>query len=168
MRTTIPTLFAAATLTMSAQAFTIDFNSLVVPEGTTVNGVTPLVINVVGYGDVRFEVGPASGDVLVVDDTHKNDSGTFTYSLELDAGETVLVTFLGSQAINVDFDIIGIDNGESANLSQFSASEFQLDAIGGDGVGIAAVSWDTVPEPGSSLLILIGAGSMILRRRRRK
>ncbi|MCP5537587.1 MAG: PEP-CTERM sorting domain-containing protein [Akkermansiaceae bacterium] len=166
MKTKFLTLIAIGMATAASQAFTIDFNALVVPLGTTVTSTTPLTVNVAGYGDVKFEV--ANPDVLVVGMNHQNDSGTYMNSLELDAGETVLVTFLGPKALNVDFDIIGINAGESANPVPvgFSGSEYQLDAIGGNGVGIAAISWNTVPEPSSSLLVLVGAGSLILRRRR--
>ena len=63
-------LIAAMSLAASAvsQAFTIDFNALVVPSGTTITSATPLTINVAGYGDVRFEVG--GSDVVEVDNTH--------------------------------------------------------------------------------------------------
>lgn len=165
MKTKFLTLIALGAATAISQAFTIDFNALEVPLGTTVTQATPLTVTVAGYGDVKFEV--ANPDVLVVATNHQNDSGTFMNALELDAGETVLVTFLGPQALNVDFDIIGINAGESANPVPvgFGGDEYQLDAIGGNGVGIAAISW-TVPEPSSSLLVLVGAGSLILRRRR--
>ena len=167
MKTKLFTLFATMAATLGLQAFTIDFNGLVVPRLTTVDASTPLVINVAGYGDVRFEVGAASPDVLVVDTNHSNDGGsTFQNSLELDPGETVLVTFLGPQAINVDFDIIGINNGESATPVPFGSSEHQLEAIGGDGVGVAAISWNVVPEPSSGLLVLVGVSALMLRRRR--
>lgn len=169
MKAKLYTLLATMAATVGIQAFTIDFNGLVVPHLTTVDASTPLVINVAGYGDVKFEVGPASADILVVDTNHSNDGGTtFQNSLELDPGETVLVTFLGPQAINVDFDIIGINDGESANPVPvgFSGDEYQLDAIGGNGVGIAAISWNVVPEPSSGLLVLVGVSALMLRRRR--
>ncbi len=167
MKAKLFTLLTTMAATVGIQAFTIDFNGLVVPLLTTVDSTTPLVINVAGYGDVRFEVGPASPDVLVVDTNHSNDGGTtFQNSLELDPAETVLVTFLGPQAINVDFDIIGINAGESATPVPFGSSEYQLDAIGGDGVGIAAISWNVVPEPSSGLLVVVGVSSLMLRRRR--
>ena len=89
-------------------------------------------------------------------------------SLELDAGEIVWVTFLGPQALNVSFDIIGINNGESATPVYIGSGGdiHQLEAIGGNGVGTAAITWDAVPTPSSSLLVLVGSGSLILRRRR--
>lgn len=172
MKAIFSTLLATAAAASMAQAFTIDFNSLLAPDGSDLTGASvssgsPLVITVPGYGTVRFEVGGT--DVLNVDQNHSNDGGTtFQNSLELDAGERVLVTFVGPEAMNVNFDIIGLNSGEAANpvAVGITGDEYQLDAIGGDGVGIAAISWDAVPEPSSSLLILLGAGSLVLRRSR--
>ncbi len=164
MKTILSTLMAAAVATTVTQAFTIDFNALVVPLNTTVTVGSPLTIPVAGYGDVRFE---ASGtDVLTVSNNHSNGSGTFQNSLELDPGETVTVVFLGPQELNVNFDIIGVNAGESATPTISGPRTYQLQAIGGDGVGVAAISWDAVPEPSSSLLVLLGAGSLVLRRSR--
>jgi len=170
MKSTFLTLSLSIAAAATTQAFTIDFNALVVPLGTTVSAGSPLTINVAGYGDVKFAVG--GSDVLIVDTNHSNDGGTtFQNSLELDSGESVLVTFLGPQALNVDFDIVGLDSGESAQPTPFglTGTDYLLNVIGGsgtDGVGIAAISWDTVPEPSSSFLVLVGAGALILRRRR--
>ncbi|MBT8044375.1 MAG: PEP-CTERM sorting domain-containing protein [Verrucomicrobiae bacterium] len=166
MKTKFLALMTMGVSALTSQAFTIDFNALDVPLGTTVTSTSPLTVNVAGYGDVKFEV--ASPDVLVVASNYQNDSGTFMNSLEFDPGESVLVTFLGPLALNVDFDIIGISAGESANPVPigFDGDEYQLDVIGGNGVGIAAISWNAVPEPSSSLLVLLGAGSLIMRRRR--
>jgi len=167
------TLFIAAiSLAASAvsQAFTIDFNALVVPSGTTVSAGTPLTINVAGYGDVRFEVGGT--DVVQVGTTYSNDSGTVINSLEMDSGETVLVTFLGPEALNVNFDIAGVTPGEEvAQISQnpVRTAEFQVNLIGNagsDGAGITAVSWTSVPEPSSALMGMLGLSVLVLRRRR--
>lgn len=165
MKALLSTLVTTAAAATMAQAFTIDFNGLVVPAGTTVTAAFPLTINVAGYGDVRFE---ANGtDSLVVANNHSNDGGTtFQHSLELDPGETVRVVFLGPQELNVNFDVIGINAGESATPVVTGPQQYQMQAIGGDGVGLAAISWDAVPEPSSSLLVLLGAGSLVLRRRR--
>lgn len=166
-------LITAVSLAASAlsQAFTIDFNALVVPQGTTIDSGTPLTINVTGYGDVRFEVGGT--DVVQVGTTYSNDAGTtIVNSLEMDAGDKILVTFLGPEALNVDFDIAGLTPGEEVvQITQHAIRtfEFQVNTIGNpgsDGAGIAAVSWTAVPEPSSALLGLLGAGTLILRRRR--
>ena len=166
------TLIAALSLSASAatQAFTIDFNALVEPLGTTVTSATPLTIDVTGYGPVRFEVAPS--DVVEVGQTHSNDSGTIVNSLEMDSGERILVTFLGPEALNVNFDIAGINPGEEAvDISNhiIRTNEYQVSTIGNegsDGTGLAAVSWNVVPEPSSALLGGLGAGLLILRRRR--
>ena len=165
-------LIAAMSLAASAvsQAFTIDFNALVVPSGTTITSATPLTINVAGYGDVRFEVG--GSDVVEVGNTHANDSGTVVNSLEMDPGERILVTFLGPTALNVNFDVAGINPGQDVvQVTQhvIRTSEYQVSTVGNpgsDGTGLAAVSWTTVPEPSSALLGTLGAGMLILRRRR--
>ena len=171
MKTTT-SLIAAISLaaTAATQAFTIDFNALVVPLGTTVDSATPLTINVAGYGDVLFEVG--GSDVVQVGNTHANDSGTVVNSLEMDAGDRILVTFLGPDALNVNFDIAGVNPGqEVVQVTQHAIRtyEFQVNTIGNpgsDGAGLAAVSWNSVPEPSSALLGGLGAGLLILRRRR--
>lgn len=154
-----------------SQAFTIDFNALVVPSGTTITAATPLTVDVAGYGDVKFEVG--GSDVVQVGNTYQNDAGTtIVNSLEMDAGDTVLVTFLGPEALNVDFDIAGLTPGEeSVQITQHAilTFEFQVNTIGNpgsDGAGIAAVSWTAVPEPSSALLGMLGVGALVLRRRR--
>lgn len=165
MKTKFLTLAALGAATAIGQAFTIDFNALEVPFGTIVDSATPLTVTVAGYGDVRFEVPPTV--VIEVDSNYQNDGGTIQNSLELDSTDVVLVTFLGPTALNVDFDIIGVNSGESASATYFPLSDDYQYAPGGsgDGAGIAAISW-TVPEPSSSLLVLVGAGSLILRRRR--
>ncbi len=161
------TLIASLAVTTAAHAFTIDFNALQVAFGTTVNSSTPLTVNIAGYGDVKFEV--TNLDELIVDKHHSDGAlAPLQNSLELDSDETVVVTFLGAAALNVDFDIIGIDGTESTEASYFAgADNYQYSPGAGiDGTGIARVTWNTVPEPSSSLLVLVGAGSLILRRRR--
>ncbi|MCP5536086.1 MAG: PEP-CTERM sorting domain-containing protein [Akkermansiaceae bacterium] len=160
--------------TALSQAFTLDFNALVsanvVALGDTVTSGTPLTVNVAGYGDVRFEVGGT--DVVEVGNSYANDSGTVKTSLEMDPGDTVLVTFLGPDALNVDFDIVGLTPGEEVvQITQHAIRtfEFQVNTIGNpgsDGAGIAAISWTSVPEPSSAILGMLGAGALVLRRRR--
>ena len=160
--------------TALSQAFTIDFNALVsatpLALGDTVTSSTPLTINVTGYGDVLFEVGGT--DVVEVGNSYENDSGTVETSLEMDAGDTVLVTFLGPDALNVDFDIVGLTPGEEVvQITQHAIRtfEFQVNTTGNpgsDGAGIAAISWTAVPEPSSALLAMLGVGALVLRRRR--
>lgn len=166
-------LIAAISLATTAlsQAFTIDFNALVVPVGTTIDSDNSLTIDVEGYGDVRFEV--AGTDVVQVGTTYSNDPGTsIVNSLEMDGGDTVLVTFLGPEALNVDFDLAGLTPGEEVvqiNQNAFHTYEFTVNTVanpGADGAGIAAVSWTAVPEPSSAMLGALGACAILLRRRR--
>lgn len=173
MKAIFTSLMATAAAASMASAFTIDFNGPTMPDGSpwasplTVTSGSPLTVNVPGYGSVTFEVG--SGVTLERGNAHSNDGGTtFQNSLQLDPGEAVVVTFVGPAAMNVNFDIIGINAGDapSAVPSVGTPNEFQVSTTGGDGVGIAGISWDAVPEPSSSLLVLVGAGSLILRRRR--
>lgn len=170
IKTLLIAAFSLATTAIS-QAFTIDFNALVVPVGTTITADTPLTIEVAGYGDVQFQV-PAT-DVVEVGTTFANHPGTsITNSLELDAGDTVVVTFLGPEVLDVDFDLVGITPGEEfVQITQnaIRTFEFQVNSIGNegtDGVGIAAVSFTSVPEPSSALLGLLGACAMVFRRNR--
>lgn len=166
-------LIAAFSLAATAlsQAFTIDFNALVVPSGTTITSGTPLTINVDGYGDVEFAV--TGSDVVQVGQAFANDPGTSVQNaLEMDAGDTIIVTFLGPDALNVDFDVAGVTPGEEVvqiNQSALRTYEFQVNTIanpGSDGAGLAAVSWTAVPEPSSAMLGLIGACAIVFRRRR--
>lgn len=168
-------LIAAMSLAAAAatQAFTIDFNGLVVPSGTSITSATPLTINVAGYGDVKFQVAP--GDAVQVGQVHANDSGTIKNSLEMDPGERIIVTFLGPQALNVNFDVVGINPGnpgqDAVQTTQhvIRTAEYQISTtgnVGSDGTGLAAVSWTAVPEPSTALLGGLGAGLLILRRRR--
>lgn len=167
-------LIAAISLSATAlsQAFTIDFNGLVVPLGTKVTATTPLTVNVAGYGDVLFEVGGT--DVVQVGDSYSNDGGTtIRNSLEMDPGDTVIVTFLAADALDVDFDIIGVTSGEEiVQITKVAFRSFEFHQVttigneGTDGAGIAAVSWTTVPEPSSAALGMLGLGALVLRRRR--
>jgi len=162
------TLIAILTATAAAHAFTIDFNSISADfsHGTTVTSSSSLTVNVAGYGNVSFEV--TNTDSLIVDNHHSSGGGPTQDSLEIDSDETVIVTFLGAPALNVDFEIIGIDGGESSEASYFAGTDDYryTPGIGTDGTGIARVTWNTVPEPSSSLLVLLGMSSLILRRRR--
>ncbi|MFK7910733.1 MAG: PEP-CTERM sorting domain-containing protein [Akkermansiaceae bacterium] len=165
-------LIAATSLAATAvsQAFTIDFNALALPSGTSITSTTPQAINVTGYGLVLFEV--PSPDEVQVGQIHANDSGTIKNSLEMDPGERIRVTFLGPKALNVDFDVTGVNPGfDQVNVTNIgdNPQKFQIDMIGNpgsNGAGLAAVSWTAVPEPSSALLGGLGAGLLILRRRR--
>ena len=155
-------LIASVAVTTAAQAFTIDFNALQVDHGTTVTASTPMMVNVAGYGEVKFEV--THSDALIVE-THQSNRERLPLqsSQELDSTETVVVTFLEAPALNVDFDIIETDSAESREASYFAGTG---DSRSTPDSGIARITWNTVPEPSSSLLVLVGASLLILRRRR--
>lgn len=181
MNAKLLTLIASTAAMSMASAFTIDFNTLTLSDGTTPSGFTintidsnsPQTVTVPGYGDVLFQVASGSSDSISVGSTFTNDAGTIQQSLELGSFETIVVTFLGADVLDVDFDIIGVSTGQNAapSVDALDRNQFQYSpntpAPGGtEGAGIAAISFTAVPEPSSSLLIVIGAGSMLLRRRR--
>jgi len=164
MKTKAPLMaVAAVALAAHAHAFTLDaipYNGLSMPS-------TPVAINVPGYGDVIFEEGPASS--LEVDNTYLNDNGTSGPSLNFKEGESVKITFVGPQPLNVDFDFSGLSVNERFDIQEdiFTPQSYVLTLQGkGDGAGLYAVSWEVVPEPTSALLGVVGGAFFAFRRRR--
>ncbi len=147
-------------VTINAGAFTLDF--------VAVNGATlppsPLVINVSGYDNVSFS--PGFGSALEVGNQYESDAGTVSTSLELDAIESVTVTFLGANPTNVDFDIIGPNVGEAVSIVQLSSASFLVSAQGSNGIGLQSVCFGAVPEPSVTILAALGTMSLVFRRRR--
>ncbi|MBK1830120.1 PEP-CTERM sorting domain-containing protein [Verrucomicrobiaceae bacterium R5-34] len=189
MKSKFLTLIASAAMLTAANAFTIDFNSMQISGDTGVIALDfdnagdqaisdgeQVEVNVPGYGLVRFEIVPESTYTVAVGSQFKNDSDSFQQSLEVEPGETVQVTFLEDVDIyNVNFDIIGVSADENSDVIPVFGSDkiFQYNTPTGsgpggenDGAGIAAISWSVVPEPSSALMVLLGAGSLVLRRRR--
>ncbi|MFD0894925.1 PEP-CTERM sorting domain-containing protein [Luteolibacter ambystomatis] len=164
MKTTIALAIASLCATMaSSMGFTLDFVGY---EGTTLPP-NPLIINVPGYGDVRFDA--ANGSTLQVDNAYQNDNGSAAPSLSFDQGEAIQVTFLGAQPLNVDFDFVGVSAGESFTVQPdlFKSQSFLINLQGsGDGAGLYAISWTQVPEPASAMLGVLGSALIVLRRRR--
>ncbi|BCU78451.1 hypothetical protein [Luteolibacter sp. LG18] len=164
MKTTIAYAIACLCGSMAvSQAFTLDFVGY---EGSTLPP-NPLVINVPGYGDVRFDA--ANGSSLVVNNAYQNDNGSAAPSLSFDQGEALQVTFLGAQPLNVDFDFVGVSSGESFTVQPdlFVSQSYIINLQGsGDGAGLYAISWTQVPEPTSAMLGVIGSMVLVLRRRR--
>ena len=68
----------------------------------------------------------------------------------MDPGERILVTFLGPTALNVNFDVAGVNPGQDVvQVTQhvIRTAEYQVSTIGNpgsDGAGLAAVSWTAV------------------------
>lgn len=164
MKTKLPLVAALSCMAFSnVNAFTLDFAGY---EGLVMGG-TPVTIHVPGYGQLAFEA--ASGSSLVINSVYLNDNGFGAPSLSFDENEAVKITFLGLDPLNVDFDFVGLSSGEDfvvqtdlfmphANLVTLRGS--------GDGAGIYAVSWNTVPEPASATLGMLGVLTLALRRRR--
>ncbi len=153
--------FFAAIPALSS-AFTIDFNS----SGTFLPN-TPQVINVPGYGNVTFTA--ASNSTLPVGSTYLNDNGFGAPAVLFENGEGLQVTFNAAPPLNVDFDFVGVSAGEDFTLHPdlFTPQTYILTFAGqGDGAGLYQISWNSVPEPSSAFLGLVGVAGLVLRRRR--
>ena len=148
-------------------AFSLDFN--LVPINTTVPPT--LTINVPGYGSVDFEILAGSA---VVDNKYASPPPTTTSpSLNFDTNESVKITFVGAQPEDIDFAFVGVSIGEQFTVTpQASPNEFvvTLANIGAGpgatkaGAGLYQINF--IPEPSSSILGVIGASMLLIRRRR--
>ncbi len=128
---------------------------------------TPFSVFIPGYGELVFEA--VTGSSLVVNSAYQNDNGFGGPSLSFDENESVKITFVGPEPLNVDFDFVGQSAGESFVIEKdvFTPQAFVVSLKGGgDGAGLYAVSWNAVPEPASATLGLLGAAMLVLRRRR--
>ncbi|MES2438841.1 MAG: PEP-CTERM sorting domain-containing protein [Verrucomicrobiota bacterium] len=148
-----------------ASAFTLD----VVGYGGAELSLNPVSVFVPGYGELIFEA--AAGSAIVVNSAYENDNGFGSPSLSFDQGEAIKVTFNGLEPLNVNFDFVGLSNGEAFVVQKdlFSPQTFLVNFQGaGDGAGLYAISWNTeaVPEPTSAMLGLIGTAVFAFRRRR--
>ena len=167
MKTKLPLIAAIyCGLCASGSAFTLDFFEI--PPGPI---SSPLRILVPHYGYVEFQAGPRSE--LVVNSAYMNSDGSSAPSLSFDEREQVDVTFVANphlRTLNVDFDYVGLSDGEEFNTEMGDTpNAFEVTLVGsGDGAGIYKVSWDAdcVPEPSTSLLGALGATLLVLRRRR--
>lgn len=151
-----------ATLSVGS-AFTLD---AVGYEGGVLES-NPFSIFVPGYGELVFEA--VNGSSLVVNSAYQNDNGFGGPSLSFDQDEVVKVTFNGDEPLNVDFDFVGQSAGESFVIEKdlFTPQAFLVTLRGqGDGAGLYAMSWNTVPEPSSAALGILGTAMLVLRRRR--
>lgn len=146
-----------------SNAFTLD---AVGYEGGVLES-NPFSIFVPGYGELVFEA--VNGSSLVVNSAYQNDNGFGGPSLSFDENESVKVTFNGAEPLNVDFDFVGQSAGESFVIEKdlFTPQAFLVRLKGqGDGAGLYAMSWNTVPEPSSAALGLLGTAMLVFRRRR--
>lgn len=149
-----------------SSAFTLD---AVGYEGSELS-LNPVSVLVPGYGELTFEA--AVGSSLVVNSAYRNDNGFGGPSLSFDQNEAVKITFNGVEPLNVDFDFVGVSAGENFVVQKdlFTPQSFLVTLQGGgNGAGLYAISWNTaqtVPEPTSALLGLIGTAVFAFRRRR--
>ncbi|MBB5351726.1 hypothetical protein HNR46_001965 [Haloferula luteola] len=156
MKTKAALLGLVGALVLPAGAFSLDFASNV---GDTLP--PDLTVSVPGYGDVQFVAG--YGTVLEVGTT------LGTSALQLDAGEFVTVSFLGSTATDVSFNLAGLSPGEAyPTILQTGANTYLVSSqTGTNGAGIASMTFNaTVPEPSSALLGMLGGLGLLVRRRR--
>ncbi len=166
MKMKIPLLAVLlAGLPCAASAFTLD----AVGYGGSELSLNPVSVFVPGYGELIFEA--AVGSAIVVNSAYENDNGFGGPSLSFDQNEAIKVTFNGLTPLNVDFDFVGLSVGESFVVQKdlFTPQAFLVTFQGsGDGAGLYAISWntETVPEPTSAMLGLIGTAVFAFRRRR--
>ena len=151
---------------INASAFSLDFTG--VSAGTTI--APDLTLSVPGYGSVTFSAAikaDASGtSELVVGDTYV-DGGVATRAIEFDGADQMIVTFNGTTPSQVDFDIVGASGGEEFNILAFGSNSYLVNLQGsGDGAGVSGVSWNSIPEPSTSILGLIGGLAFLARRKR--
>lgn len=155
MKKAILTLLAA--FCFNAQAFTLDFVAF---NGTNLTSPSTLTVPVAGYGSVIFSTLP--GQTIAINNTHGD------IAANLDAGETLTVTFVGDPLDGGTFSFIGINIGgnDVINNTAISSNTFALNLSAGDGVGLQSISWQAIPEPSTTMLGAIGMLAIALRRRR--
>jgi hypothetical protein len=164
MKITTPLIAVLSAMAMSiGSAFTLD------AVGYTGGALSqnPYSVFIPGYGELVFEAGP--GFSIVVNSAYQNDNGFGGPSLSFDPNESVKITFVGADPLNVDFDFVGQSAGESFVIEKdpFTPQAFQVKLQDhGDGAGLHAISWISIPEPASAALGLLGSMALVLRRRR--
>jgi len=159
MKTVNAFALVAAGLVSSVSAFSLDFSSIAL--GTQLN--PDLVINVPGYGDVRFT--EASGSDLEIGTGSLGP--IILQGITMENGEGITVTFEGAPATDISFGFIGV----GGDLDRFDAGSFignsaQLLSFDGTEGTLVSVNFNSVPEPSSTLLIALSALGLIGRRRR--
>ncbi len=163
MKTANALALAAISLSGSASAFTLDFSSFAI--GTELDN--NIVVNVPGYGDVRFTEGPFPPTDAEIGNQYFGLPG-----IEFENGESVFVTFEGAPATNVAFAFVGVGNGEMFTATSLNSATPGDGAhsitFSGEGAALFAVEFDAapVPEPSSTILVALSALGLVARRRR--
>lgn len=163
-------LFAATSL--SASAFSVDFNDLVgqtIQNPAAAGELNRFEILVPGYGSVTILAN--SGKTLALGQSFSNDTTTIN-SLEFDDEDSVTVRFNGPTAINIDFDYVGFSFGDDfdviavANPSMDTDYIIQFETTLQDGsAALREISFDAVPEPSTALLCGLSLLGLLRRRR---
>lgn len=138
-------LFAATSL--SASAFSVDFNDLVgqtIQNPAAAGELNRFEILVPGYGSVTILAN--SGKTLSLGQSFSNDTTTIN-SLEFDDEDSVTVRFNGPTAINIDYII-----------------QFETTLQDGS-AALREISFDAVPEPSTALLCGLSLLGLLRRRR---
>ena len=165
MKTVNAIAIAAVGFATSASAFTLDFTAFA--AGAELNN--NIVVNVPGYGDVRFTEGPNNFGTPPTDLEITDQFPPFT-GIGFENGEQLIVTFEGAPAVNIDFVFAGVGSGESFTTSTSSVPDngTRNIAFSGNGAALVAVNFESapVPEPSSTLLVVLGALGLVGRRRR--
>jgi len=149
----------AAGITVGS-AFTMDF------AGNTQAGLPPkpLVIDVQGYGDMRFDF--ANGSDLVIG--YGNGIAAEEQSHD-SVGESLLrVSFLGTDPKQVDFEFVAVDGGDDILMPAGPNAAVMAVTQSVDDVKMSALDGKvmSVPEPLAPWLGSLGAALLVLRRRR--
>ncbi len=170
MNVHISTFALLAATSFSASAFSVDFTDLLgqtIQNPTTANGNPDRFdLNVPGYGSVTILAN--LGETLTVGQSFSNDTTSIT-ALEFNDADAVTVRFNGFQAINVDFDFVGVSFGDDFDLSLVGGTddflvEFET-TISAGSAGLREISFDAVPEPSTALLGGLSLLSLLRRRR---
>jgi len=165
MKMKTPLLAAlVAGLPVMSSGFTLDAAGY---EGAGIS-LNPLSVCVPGYGEVIFEA--PDGLTLVVNPGYENDQGFRGSSLSFDQNEAVKITFNGTPPWS-DNAIAGMSTGEdlATRKDLLAPRAFPVThQSDGDGASLNAIerNAESIPEPASVLLGLIGTAVFAFRRRR--
>jgi hypothetical protein len=129
-------------------------------NGTSIVAPATLNVPVPGYGNVIFST--MAGDTITINNTHG------AVAANLDAGETLVVTFVGDPLVDGTFSFIGLNIGGNDNVDtqSISTNTYAINLTSGDGVGLQSITWSAVPEPSTTLFGAMSVLAIALRRRR--